>query len=145
MQTPTQEKPHTQAAGQAAANSKHAGTGRVIQVIGPTVDVRFDAGQLPDILTAIVVKGERGQDVTVEVAQHLGNNGVRCIALASTDGIVRGTEAVNTGKPISVPVGRETLGRMFNVLGQPIDEKPAPAVKKLASIHRAAPSLEERE
>ena len=118
--------------------------GHVVQVIGPTVDVRFDAGALPEILDAIVIKVS-GFDLVVETAQHLGNNVVRAIALSSTDGVVRGMDALNTGKPISVPVGRETLGRMFNVLGHPIDEKPAPAAKKYYSIHRSAPSLEERE
>ncbi len=119
-------------------------TGHVVQVIGPTLDVRFEPGCLPNILDAIVVKLGQ-EDVVAEVAQHLGNNLVRCIGLSSTDGLVRGMEALNTGKPITVPVGRETLGRMFNVLGQPIDEKPAPDAKKFYPIHRAAPSLEERE
>ncbi|MBI3252600.1 MAG: F0F1 ATP synthase subunit beta [Candidatus Omnitrophica bacterium] len=119
-------------------------TGRVIQVIGPTVDVRFEPDHLPNILDAVVIRlGE--EEVVVEAAQHLGNNVLRCIALSSTDGLVRGMEAVNTGGPITVPVGRETLGRMFNVLGKPIDEKPAPPAKKFYPIHRAAPSFEERE
>ncbi|MBI2095860.1 MAG: F0F1 ATP synthase subunit beta [Candidatus Omnitrophica bacterium] len=118
--------------------------GHVIQVIGPTVDLRFEPSHLPNILDAAVIKVS-GQEVVVEAAQHLGNNVVRCIALSSTDGIVRGMEAVNTGKPITVPVGRRTLGRMFNVLGRPIDEKPAPDAEAFYPIHRQAPSLAERE
>ena len=119
-------------------------SGRVVQVIGPTVDIRFQAGNLPNMLDAIKIQVGK-EEVIVEVAQHLGNDLVRCIALSSTDGLVRGMEALNTGKPITVPVGRETLGRMFNVLGKPIDEKPAPPAKKFYSIHRTAPGLEERE
>ncbi|HTL70640.1 MAG TPA: F0F1 ATP synthase subunit beta [Candidatus Eisenbacteria bacterium] len=142
MQTNLETKETPRTADHGAA--KKGGIGRVIQVIGPTVDLRFDAASLPNNLDAIVIKTAK-DEITVEVAQHLGNNSVRCIALSSTDGIVRGMEAVNTGRPITVPVGRETLGRMFNVLGQPIDEKPAPAAKKFYSIHRPAPSLEERE
>ena len=118
--------------------------GHVVQVIGPTLDVRFEAGHLPNVLDAVVLKiGET--ELVAETAQHLGNNLVRCIGLSSTDGVVRGMEVTNTGKPITVPVGRETLGRMFNVLGQPIDEKPAPPAKKFSPIHRTAPGLEERE
>ena len=134
--------------------AKKSQTGHVIQVIGPTVDLRFSAkggsasggepSHLPNILDAIIIKVS-GEEVVVEVAQHLGNNVVRCIALSSTDGIVRGMEALSTGSPITVPVGRETLGRMFNVLGQPIDEKPAPPAKKFYPIHRHAPTLGERE
>jgi len=123
---------------------KNVELGHVVQVIGPTVDVRFAPERLPDILDAIILK-VNNEEVVVEVAQHLGNNVVRCIALSSTDGIVRGLEAFNTKKPISVPVGKETLGRMFNVLGKPIDEKPAPLVKKFYPIHRHAPTFEERE
>src|SRR3989338_4540474 len=119
-------------------------SGRVVQVIGPTVDIRFEAGNLPNMLDAIKIQVGK-EEVIVEAAQHLGNDLVRCIALSSTDGLVRGMEALNTGKPITVPVGRETLGRMFNVLGKPIDEKPAPPAKKFYSIHRTAPGLEERE
>ena len=125
------------------ANKKFQ-TGHVIQVIGPTVDVRFEPNHLPNILDAIVIQAGQ-EEIVVEVAQHLGNNVVRCIALSSTDGIVRGMEALNTGHPILVPVGRETLGRMFNVLGKPIDEKPAPSVKAFHPIHRTAPTFEQRE
>jgi F-type H+-transporting ATPase subunit beta len=118
--------------------------GTIVQIIGPTVDIRFQAGRLPSILDAVTIQNG-SEEIVVEVAQHLGNNGVRCIAMSSTDGLVRGMEAVNTGRPITVPVGRETLGRMFNVLGQPIDEKPAPVTKKSYPIHRAAPTYDERE
>ena len=103
------------------AKAKTGQTGHVVQVIGPTVDIRFEAGALPNVLDAVIIHAGK-ERLVVETAQHLGNNSVRCIALASTDGVVRGMEAVNTGKPITVPVGRETLGRMFNVLGEPIDE-----------------------
>ncbi len=143
MQTNVEDK-KSGAASQANAAKNKLELGHVIQVIGPTVDVRFETGHLPNILDAIVIKVGK-DDVVVETAQHLGNSGVRCIALSSTDGIVRGMEAVNTGGPIMVPVGRETLGRMFNVLGQPIDEKPAPKTTKTNSIHRSAPTFEERE
>jgi len=127
---------------------KPLGLGHVVQIIGPTMDVRFEAGHLPQILDAVTVSAKSGkvsEEVVGEVAQHLGNNVVRCIALSSTDGMVRGMEVVNTGKPISVPVGKETLGRMFNVLGKAIDEKPEVQAKKYWPIHRPAPSFEERE
>src|SRR3990167_2436446 len=123
---------------------KPSGLGHVVQIIGPTMDVRFGAGHLPQILDAVTVQVGKNE-VVGEVAQHLGNNVVRCIALSSTDGMVRGMEAVNTGKPISVPVGKETLGRMFNVLGKAIDEKPEVQAKKYWPIHRPAPSFAERE
>jgi F-type H+/Na+-transporting ATPase subunit beta len=142
MQT-TQEREGAKTQGE-AAKTKGATTGRVVQVIGPTVDLRFENGQMPNILDAVSIR-VGSEEVFVEVAQHLGNDVVRAIALSSTDGIVRGMEAVSTAKPITVPVGRETLGRMFNVLGQPIDEKPAPQAKKFYPIHRPAPTYEERE
>ncbi len=143
MQTHLEEKkfPKTGAEGQAA---KRPEIGHVVQVIGPTVDIRFEPQLLPSILDAVTIQVGK-EEIVVETAQHLGNNVVRCIALSSTDGIVRGMEAVNTRNPITVPVGRETLGRMFNVLGKPIDEKPAPAAKKFYPIHRPAPSFEQRE
>ena len=100
--------------------------GKITQIIGAVLDIRFEAGHLPEINEAIVVPLKDGQTLTVEVAQHLGDDTVRCIAMGSTDGLVRGMEADATGAPISVPVGENTLGRMFNVLGQPIDNKPAP-------------------
>ena len=99
--------------------------GKVTQVMGPVVDVRFADGELPEILRALKIqKGEK--ELTVEVAQHIGDNVVRCIAMSSTDGLVRGADAVDTGHGIEVPVGKQTLGRIFNVLGEPVDEKPAP-------------------
>ena len=122
--------------------------GKVVQVIGPVVDIEFAPEQLPDLLTAIQIKGEvEGNeiDLTLEAAQHLGNNVVRCIAMASTDGLQRGMEAVDLGGPISVPVGPETLGRLFNVLGDPIDGKGAVQGKERWPIHRSAPSVDEVE
>lgn len=123
--------------------------GRVLQVMGPVVDVEFPDGHLPEIYNAIKIEhkaqkpGEVNIDLTLEVAVHLGDNQVRCIAMASTDGLVRGMEAVDTGKPISVPVGPEVLGRVFNVLGDPIDEKPRPDAKIYNSIHRPAPKFDD--
>lgn len=118
-------------------------TGKISQVIGPVVDVRFEEGQLPEILTALTVKREEGL-LTLEVAQHTGHNVVRTIAMTSTDGLERGMEVVNTGKPIAVPVGPETLGRMFNVTGEPVDNMPEPKAKRRDPIHRAAPSFDEQ-
>ncbi len=117
--------------------------GKVVQVTGAVIDVRFENGNLPALLNAIeIMNGE--QKLVVEVAQHLGDNVVRCIAMSSTDGLVRGTEAVDTGAPISVPVGRSTLGRIFNVLGDVVDEKPAPEAEKRMPIHAKAPSYDEQ-
>lgn len=118
-------------------------TGKISQVIGPVVDVRFEEGQLPEILTALTVKRAEGL-LTLEVAQHTGHNVVRTIAMTSTDGLERGMEVVNTGKPIAVPVGPETLGRMFNVTGEPVDNMPEPKTKRRDPIHRAAPSFDEQ-
>ena len=112
--------------------------GMVAQVMGPVVDVRFAEGCLPPINNALeIMIGERR--LVVEVAQHIGDNTARCIAMSSTDGLKRDSEAIDTGKPISVPVGRETLGRIFNVLGEPTDLKPAPANAPRWDIHRPAP------
>ena len=120
--------------------------GRVTEVKGPVIDVRFDEGTLPEILSAleIMVGGEGGRKLTAEVAQHVGDNVVRCIAMSSTDGLVRGTKAVDTGRAISVPVGEQTLGRIFNVLGEPVDEKPAPEAAERWEIHRPAPAYDEQ-
>ncbi|MGE5482557.1 MAG: F0F1 ATP synthase subunit beta [Bacteroidota bacterium] len=118
--------------------------GRVLQVTGPVVDVQFEPGQLPDLDNALVVEGDapdRPIHLVVEAAQHLGNNTVRCIAMDSTDGLQRGMPVRSTGGPITVPVGRETLGRMFNVLGEAIDGQPVPAAKERWPIHRPAPSV----
>ena len=118
--------------------------GTVIQVMGPVLDIRFADDQLPQLLSAIEIpNGEN--TIVAEVAQHIGDNVVRCIAMSSTDGLQRGTEAVDTGAPISVPVGEECLGRVFNLLGQPIDNGPAPETKEHWPIHRPAPSYDEQQ
>ena len=123
------------------ANEKNIG--KIIQVIGPVVDVRFDEGKLPKILNALDIQNG-DKKVVVEVFQHIGNNDARCIAMSSTDGLVRGMDAVDTGRAINVPVGKETLGRIFNVLGEPIDELPAPKGCEHWDIHRDPPSYEEQ-
>ena len=123
------------------ANEKNIG--KIIQVIGPVVDVRFDEGKLPKILNALDSQHGDKKGV-VEVFQHIGNNDARCIAMSSTDGLVRGMDAVDTGRAINVPVGKETLGRIFNVLGEPIDELPAPKDCEHWDIHRDPPSYEEQ-
>ena len=117
---------------------------QLTQIIGAVLDVRFSEGKLPEINDAIKVPLKDGEELVVEVAQHLGDDTVRCIAMGPTDGLVRGMEAVATGGPISVPVGEKTLGRMFNVLGNPIDEKPAPEGVEYDPIHRKAPAFEEQ-
>lgn len=110
--------------------------------MGPVVDVRFDEGNLPEINNALTVPiGEK--TLTVEVAQHIGDNTVRCIAMASTDGLTRGAPVTDTGHAISVPVGKETLGRIFNVLGEAVDNEPTPETKERWNIHRSAPSFDE--
>ena len=119
--------------------------GNIVQVIGPVVDIRYAAGNLPALNNAIVVDKGEGQRITVEVAQHIGDDVVRCIAMASTDGLVRGMECLDTEAPISVPVGQQVLGRMFNVLGDEIDGLGGlPEPNKKLPIHRAAPSFEEQ-
>ena len=118
--------------------------GKVVQVIGPVLDIRFQDGQLPELLSAIEIQsGDR--KIVAEVAQHIGNNVARCISMNATDGMVRGMDAVDTGGPITVPVGDKCLGRIFNLLGQPIDEKPAPEGVERWPIHRQPPSFEEQE
>ena len=126
-----------------AENSKTS-LGVITQIVGAVLDIRFQDGNLPEINEAIHIKRQDGDKLVVEVAQHLGDDTVRCIAMGPTDGLVRGMEAVATGAPICVPVGEETLGRMFNVLGEPIDEKEPPKVKEYDPIHRKAPSFEEQ-
>ena len=122
--------------------SKNIGT--VVQVIGPVLDIRFPDEGLPQLLSAIQVKqGDR--TIVAEVAQHIGDNVVRCIAMSSTDGLQRGVEAVDTGASITVPVGEECLGRVFNLLGQPIDNKQAPQAQERWPIHRPAPAYDEQE
>ena len=123
-------------------NEQNVGT--VSQVIGPVLDVKFADGQLPNLLNALEVDNH-GETIIAEVAQHIGDNTARCIAMSSTDGLVRGAKAVNTGGSIRVPVGEETLGRMFNLLGQPIDNGEPVKTEEKWEIHRPAPSFEEQE
>ena len=118
--------------------------GKITQIIGAVLDIKFQDSELPEINSAINITRSNGECLVVEVAQHLGDDTVRCIAMGPTDGLVRGMDAEATGEPISVPVGENTLGRMFNVLGDPIDNKPAPKVQKHMPIHRKAPSFEEQ-
>jgi len=119
-------------------------TGKVISIIGPVLDIKFENGKLPNLLNAIEIE-HNGRKITVEAAQHIGDDVVRCIAMSSTDGLVRGMEAVDTGAGISVPVGECTLGRIFNLLGEPVDNKPAPENAEKWEIHRSAPSYDEQE
>lgn len=117
--------------------------GKVVQIIGPVLDIKFDPENLPNLLNAIEIQhGE--EKVVVEVAQHTGNDTVRCIAMSSTDGLVRGMDAIDTGRAIAVPVGKVTQGRIFNVLGEPVDNKPQVEAERWP-IHRPAPSFEEQE
>ena len=118
--------------------------GKITQIISAVLDIKFPEGRLPEINDAIDVPLKDGGKLVVEVAQHLGDDTVRCIALGPTDGLVRGMDAIATGAPISVPVGENTLGRMFNVLGNPIDEIEAPKTEEHWPIHRPAPSFEEQ-
>ena len=118
--------------------------GRISQIIGAVLDIKFKKDHLPHINEAILIKTEDNKTLTVEVAQHLGDDVVRCIAMDTTDGLRRGMEALATGSPISVPVGEHTLGRMFNVLGEAIDGKENPKVEMKLPIHRKAPSFEEQ-
>ena len=119
-------------------------TGKLTQIIGAVLDIKFSEGELPEINDSINVPLKDGKKLVVEVSQHLGDDTVRCIAMGPTDGLVRGMEAQATGGPITVPVGEPTLGRMFNVLGEPIDEKPAPTGVQYDPIHRKAPAYEEQ-
>ena len=122
-------------------SEKHIG--EVVQVIGPVLDIRFAHDELPALLNAIEIESN-GAKLTAEVAQQIGDDVVRCIAMNSTDGLVRGTKAVDTGGPITVPVGDACLGRVFNLLGDPVDNQPAPEAQERWSIHRPAPSYEEQ-
>jgi len=126
-------------------------TGKIVQVIGPVVDVEFEPGRLPAIYNALQVEGVENKDVfaysqrlILEVAQHLGESQVRAVAMAATDGLTRGTPVIDTGGPISIPVGKETLGRILNVVGETVDKGPAIAAKKKYPIHRPAPSFEDQ-
>src|SRR5688572_14798570 len=122
--------------------------GRVTQVIGPVVDVEFPSGALPELLTALKISNEaidkREWNLVVEVAQHLGENTARCVAMDSTDGLVRGAPVLSTGAPITMPVGREVLGRILNVVGDPVDEGGPVLASKFKPIHRVPPSFQEQ-
>src|SRR5438093_9622514 len=125
--------------------------GRIVQVIGPVVDVEFEPGALPAIYNALEIPGIEVKDIfsyskklVLEVAQHLGESTVRTIAMASTDGLVRGTKVVDSGGPISVPVGKGTLGRILNIVGEPVDKLGPVKAEKTYPIHRPAPSLEDQ-
>ena len=122
----------------------HENIGTICQVIGPVVDIQFEQDHLPDLLNAIKIQNDE-EVLTVEVAQHIGDDVVRCIALGATDGLKRGMDAKDTGAAISVPVGKETLGRMFNVLGEPIDGKDALKGDETMPIHRKAPTFEDQD
>ena len=121
---------------------QHIGT--VVQVIGPVLDIRFADGELPELMNAVTLE-LGGKTLTAEVEQHIGDNVARCIAMSSTDGLERGTQAVDTGSPITVPVGEVCLGRIFNLLGEPVDNQPAPENAERWAIHRPAPSYEEQQ
>ncbi|MBR0027079.1 MAG: F0F1 ATP synthase subunit beta, partial [Clostridia bacterium] len=117
--------------------------GKITQIIGPVIDVRFEEKHLPELLNAIEIKNG-DQKIVAEVLQHIGDGVVRCIAMNSTDGLVRGMEASDTGAGITVPVGEKTLGRIFNVLGDTVDNLPAPETEEKWCIHREAPAYEEQ-
>ena len=117
--------------------------GKVVQIVGAVVDIKFEKDHLPQLLNAIEIDNN-GTRLVVEVAQHIGDDVVRCIAMGSTDGLVRGADATDTGSSITVPVGRSTLGRIFNLLGEPVDNKPAPEAEERWAIHRQPPSYEEQ-
>ena len=131
------------------ATESNQNVGRVVQIIGPAVDIEFEEGHLPAIYNAIRIldQGELGKipiDVIVEVANHIGENQVRCIAMKPTDGMVRGMKAIDSGAAIMVPVGRNTLGRILNVLGEPVDERGPVESDEKWSIHRSAPPFDEQ-
>jgi len=118
--------------------------GVLTQVIGPVVDIRFQSDNLPELLSAVVIQGQ-DRVVTAEVAQHIGNDTVRAVAMTATEGLVRGMEVRDTGHPIQVPVGKGTLGRIFNVLGETVDDKGEAKTEKKSSIHREAPAFEDQD
>ncbi|MDY4049262.1 MAG: F0F1 ATP synthase subunit beta [Eubacterium pyruvativorans] len=119
--------------------------GKIHEIIGPVIDVKFKRGELPELLNAIEITNDKGEKIVAEVAQHKGDDQVRCVALSSTDGLSRGMEAVDTGAPIRVPVGNEVLGRLFNVTGDPIDRKGAVETREKWPIHRKAPDFEDQD
>ena len=118
--------------------------GRIHQIIGPVIDIKFKEDEMPELMNAVEIYLD-GRRIVTEVAQHLGDDVARCVALSSTDGLRRGMEATDTGGPIAIHVGKEVLGRMFNVIGEPIDDMPALETELTASIHRAAPPFEEQD
>ncbi len=128
--------------GDAPMNEQNIGT--VVQVIGPVLDIRFREEHLPNLLNAVEIE-QNGRKIVAEVAQHIGDDIVRCIAMSSTDGLIRGTQALDTGDSIKVPVGEETLGRIFNLLGEPVDNKPEPKTQERWPIHREAPKFDEQQ
>ena len=119
--------------------------GRITEIKGPVIDARFEKGRLPRVNDALRVHRDDAGDLVLEVAQHLGDDVIRAIAMDSTDGLARGMEVVNTGEPITVPVGPEMLGRLINIVGDPIDDLPPPQTKERYSIHRKAPGLLDQE
>ena len=119
-------------------------TGKITQVIGAVLDIKFSQGVLPEINDAVEIRRKDGSRLVAEVAQHLGDDIVKCIAMGPTDGLVRGMDVIATGGPITVPVGEVTLGRIFNVLGEPIDNKPMPENVTRNPIHRKAPTFAEQ-
>src|SRR5688500_17606886 len=125
--------------GKSAEGGKRPAAGRIVQIIGPVLDVQFEEGHLPEIYQALSVKRDDGSLVIAEVQQHLGNSWVRAVAMSSTDGLRRGMEAIDTGASITVPVGPETLGRLFNVVGEPIDGKGPVKGARRDPIHREPP------
>ncbi|HEX5240972.1 MAG TPA: F0F1 ATP synthase subunit beta, partial [Candidatus Limnocylindrales bacterium] len=127
-----------------AAPAKTGATGRVVQITGPVVDIEFPAGKLPAIYNAVELEREGQDSLVCEVQQHLGNNWVRSVAMTTTDGLARGTKALDTGGPISVPVGEATLGRVFDVLGRPIDGKGPVKADEQLPIHREPPAFEDQ-
>ena len=118
--------------------------GKIHQIIGPVIDIKFNENEMPELLNAVKIDFE-GKTIVTEVAQHMGDDVARCVALSSTDGLKRGMEAVDTGAPITISVGKEVLGRMFNVLGEPIDDKPAIETEMKSAIHKAAPVFEDQD
>src|SRR6185436_3542168 len=135
----------------AATRSGSMSMGKIVQVIGPVVDVEFEPGKLPAIYNALEVQGVENKDIfsyslklVLEVAQHLGESQVRAVAMAATDGLTRGREVLDTGAPIQIPVGKETLGRIMNIIGEPVDKGPAINAQKMYPIHRPAPSFEDQ-
>src|SRR5258706_10381295 len=128
----------------ATATARGGATGRVVQITGPLVDSEFPAGQLPAIYNAVEIQREGQDPLVCEVQQHLGNNWVRAVAMTTTDGLARGVDAVDTGAPITVPVGESTLGRVFDVLGHPIDGKGPVKAETSLPIHRSAPAFDQQ-